>query len=406
MFVGESFYTATPVWSANFGNPSFSISSGNSDGNGYGNFEYAPPSGYLALCTQNLATALSPTIDDGSQYFNTVLYTGDGSNPRSLTGVGFQPDFTWIKNRTDTWGHGLADSTRGGGKTLITNSTAVEQTNYTWGYVNSFDSDGFTVTNGGSGDDFVNQTSDNYVSWNWLANGGTTSSNTDGDITTTVQASQTSGFSIVSWNEGAIGTPVVVGHGLGGTPEMIILKRRDGTSNWHTWHQGLGDGNNYLLLNTTNAKLNDSYEYISNIGSSTVQIQGGPHQYDIISYFFRGIEGYSKFGSYTANGSTDGVFLYTGFRPSFLIVKITSTVGDWILIDNKRSDYNVANEWLNPNSSSAEQTSSSNNCDFLSNGIKLRSNNGDFNFGSNTYIYMAFAENPFVTSSGVPVVAR
>jgi hypothetical protein len=157
----------------NFGNPPFSISSGNSDGNGYGNFEYAPPSGYLALCTQNLATELSPTIDDGSQYFNTVLYTGNGTNPRSLTGVGFQPDFTWIKNRTDAWGHGLADSTRGGGKTLITNSTAVEQTNYTWGYLDSFDSDGFTVDDGASGDDFVNQTSDNYVSWNWLGNGGT-----------------------------------------------------------------------------------------------------------------------------------------------------------------------------------------------------------------------------------------
>jgi hypothetical protein len=156
----------------NFGNPPFSISSGNSDDNGYGNFEYAPPTGFLSLCTQNLATELSPTIDDGSQYFNTVLYTGNGTNPRSLTGVGFQPDFTWIKNRTDAWGHGLADSTRGGGKTLITNSTAVEQTNYTWGYLDSFDSDGFTVDDGASGDDFVNQTSDNYVSWNWKANGG------------------------------------------------------------------------------------------------------------------------------------------------------------------------------------------------------------------------------------------
>jgi len=187
---------------------------------------------------------------------------------------------------------------------------------------------------------------------------------------------------------------------------MIILKRRDGTSNWHTWHQGLGDGNNYLLLNTTGAKLNDSYEYISNIGSSTVQIQGGPHQYDIISYFFRGIEGYSKFGSYTANGSTDGPYVYLGFRPAFVIFKrYDGGTSAWQVQDRTRETINDGSSpALKPNAIDIEF---SKNVDFLSNGIKIRDTSSDLNGGSGqTYIYMAFAENPFVTSGGLPVTAR
>ena len=395
-----------PVWEWNFGNPPYTISSGNSDQNGYGNFEYTPPSGYLALCTQNLATELSPTIDDGSQYFNTVLWTGNSTYPRSITGVGFQPDFIWAKTRNQTYHHILQDVVRGTGssKGLYSSSNGIEGSFSVNHDISSFDTDGFTISQPSS-TDVLNNSGNTHVAWNWKA--GSTSSNTDGDITTTVQASTTSGFSIVSWNEGAIGTPVVVGHGLGGTPEMIILKRRDGVSDWFVWHQGIGngDGTNWLRLQDTSANLNHGYEYISNIGSSTVQIQGGPHQYDIISYFFRGIEGYSKFGKYTGNSSTDGVMVTTMFRPSFVIYKNTSSATDWRMFDNKRNSFNVIDGRLFPNTSDAENTAQD-TVDFLSNGFKLRATNSGDNGSGNTYIYMAFAESPFVSSTGIPVTAR
>ena len=401
-FVADLSSTGASGFQVNFGNPSFSISSGNTDDNGYGNFEYAPPTGYLALCTQNLATALSPTIDDGSQYFNTVLKTGAGAG--SYTGVGFQPDFLWFKRRDSSGPHFLIDSTRGSSKYLASESTAAETTDAT--FLTSIDSDGWT---GGSG--FYGSPA-TLATWNWKANGGTTSSNTDGSITSTVQANTTAGFSIVTYT-GNGGTGATVGHGLGVAPKVVIVKPRNGTTayGWRIYTEMTGN-TKYLLLNATdpantfgdwnNTSPTSSVFTVNSTSPQVVNESGTSY----LAYCFAEIEGYSKFGSYTANGSTDGVFLYTGFRPAFLIVKITSTVGDWILIDNKRSDYNVTNKWLNPNQSSAEQTSSNNNCDFLSNGIKLRSNNGDFNFGSNTYIYMAFAENPFVTSGAVPVTAR
>src|SRR6056300_821674 len=265
------------------------------------------------------------TINDPTQYFNTILYTGDGTNPRSLTGVGFQPDFTWIKNRTDAWGHGLADSTRGGGKTLITNSTAVEQTNYTWGYVNSFDSDGFTVDDGASGDDFVNQTSDNYVSWNWLANGGSTSSNTDGSITSTVQANTTAGFSVVTYT--GTGANATVGHGLGVAPKVVIIKSRSnsGTS-WAFGSDALTNWNYSLELDTTDAEASVPSRFNGTAPTSSVFSIGasaftGENTYTYVAYCFADIEGYSKFGTYTGNGSSDGTFVYTGFRPAFVIMK-------------------------------------------------------------------------------------
>jgi hypothetical protein len=403
---GNSSYSAT--WEMNFGNAPFSISSGNSDGNGYGNFEYAPPSGYLALCTQNLATALSPTIDDGSQYFNTVLYTGDGSNPRSLTGVGFQPDFTWIKNRTDAWGHGLADSTRGGGKTLITNATAVEQINYTWGYVNSFDSDGFTVNAGASGDDFVNQTSDNYVSWNWLANGGTTSSNTDGSITSTVQANTTAGFSIVTYT--GTGSNATVGHGLGKAPVYIITKSRsNGSGVWWQYHQGLS-GTDKVIHFSTGAEQTASTVFqgtaptssVFSVGTNFNINESGGSQ---LAYCFAEIEGYSKFGSYTGNGSTDGTFVYTGFRPAWIMIKASSTTSNWTVFDKLRDGYNVENQSIYANLSATESTADD-KIDLVSNGFKLRASAQGVNDSSDTFIYMAFSANPFVTSGATPVTAR
>jgi len=349
------------------------------------------------------------TINDPTQYFNTVLYTGNGTNPRSLTGVGFQPDFTWIKNRTDIWGHGLADSTRGGGKTLITNATAVEQTNYTWGYVNSFDSDGFTVNAGGSGDDFVNQTSDNYVSWNWLANGGTTSSNTDGSITSTVQANPTAGFSIVTYT-GNQTNGATVGHGLGTAPKMVIVKELNGTSSWIVKHPGLTDAGYYLILEADNAESTAANVWSDTDPSSTVFTLGdntsvNENTLNYVAYCFAEIKGYSKFGKYTGNGSTNGTFVYTGFRPAFVLWKRKDGATDWRILDTTRDSFNVADKRLFPNNSDAENTVQD-TLDFLSNGFKHRATNSGGNASGGNYIYMAFAESPFVSSDGVPTTAR
>ena len=405
MIAGKTFTFAsgpeqgTQQW--NFGNPPFSISSGNSDDNGYGNFEYAPPSGYLALCTQNLATELSPTIDDGSAYFHTQLYTGNGTDDRSITNDAnagdFSPDFLWVKNRTSANGHGLVDTTRGATKVLRSQATNAEETEDN--AIQTFQTDGFQIGTSG----LVNTSGNNYVAWQWKANAGSTSSNTDGTKTTTVQASTTSGFSIVTYN--GLTNGQTIGHGLGGTPEMIIFKSRNVATSWHTWHQGLGDGNNYLLLNTTGAKNNDSYEYISNIGSSTVQLQGSSSfNQDTVGYFFRGIEGYSKFGSYTGNGSSDGPFVYTGFKPAFTLIKRTNATQAWVLHDSARAGYiNPTDNYVYANATNVEAEDIDH--DYLSNGFKIRSTFNDTNASGGTYIYMAFAQNPFVSLGAVPVTA-
>jgi hypothetical protein len=393
-FTRGSFVSAYYV---NFGNPppSYSISSGNSDENGYGNFEYAPPSGYLALCTQNLATELSPTIDDGSEYFNTVLYSGNGST-QSITGVGFQPDWLWIKSRTFTDSHGLFDSNRGSTKRLFANATDAETTQ-TLG-VTSFDSDGFSLgSNLGQ-----NRNSNNFVAWNWLANGGTTSSNTDGDITSTVQANTTAGFSIVQFTK--TGDDQAVGHGLGKKPKLIIIKPTNTTGNWIVMPEIDGVmSNKYLLLNGTDALGTDgSYaEPTSSVFYVSNQIAGNNTH---IGYVFTDIEGYSKFGKYTGNGSTDGTFVYTGFRPAFVIYKRTDAVENWQVLDSKRDIDNPVGQQLYPNLSASEGTE--NRLDFTSNGFKLRNGGTICNASGGTYIYMAFAENPFVTSTVIPVVAR
>jgi hypothetical protein len=377
----------------------------NTDQNGYGDFYYAPPSGYLALCTQNLATELSPTIDDGSAYFQATTYTGDGNDDRQVTNSGnsdLQPDWIWVKNRSDAFNHILQDTSRGltTGGYLASNQTQAESGAITV-LIKTATSNGFTVGTSGA----VNANTNNLVAWQWKANAGSTSSNTDGTKTTTVQASTTSGFSIVTYDGLTDGQ--TIGHGLGGTPEMIIFKRRDAVGSWHTWHQGLGDGNNYLILNTTGAKSNDAYEYISNIGSSTVQLQGSSSfKEDTVGYFFRGIEGYSKFGSYTGNGSTDGTFVYTGFRPAWVMVKRTDNVDDWQINDATRDSFNLVGKKLIANSSDAEVDNSNNSFDFLSNGFKARGSEAQTNASGGTYIYMAFAENPFVSSGAVPVTAR
>ena len=340
-------------------------------------------------------------IDKPNEYFNTVLYTGTGAT-QSITGVNFTPDLTWIKGRSGATEHVLTDSVRGVTKEISSNDTGAEET-VAQG-LTAFGTDGFTVGTDGS----YNTSSATYSSWNWLA-GGTAVSNTDGSITSSVSANTTAGFSIVSYT--GTGASATVGHGLSSAPSMIIIKNRDsGVTGWITYHKSFTTTGNYLQLQSTNA-VATNIGYYSSAPSTTV-INIGASGYvnepseDYIAYCFADVKGYSKFGSYTGNGNADGTFVYTGFKPAFVLAKRATTAGEnWTIYDNKRNDYNPVLKLLYPDSSGAE-ASAPNTYDFLSNGFKLRSSDGRENLSGATFIYMAFAENPFVTSSGVPATAR
>jgi hypothetical protein len=351
-------------------------------------FAHAAPSGFKALCTQNLP---EPTIVDGGEYFNTVLYTGNGST-QSITGVGFQPDFVWIKGRSHVTNNRLSDAVRGVNKSLITNSTNAEDTSSSY-CVTSFNSDGFSLTSG-AGD--VNQSGETHVAWNWKANGASVS-NTDGTITSTVSANTDSGFSIVTYT-GTNVTGATVGHGLGTTPSMIIIKQRDVLRSWFVYHISIGN-TGYIQLHLTDAEDKPNSTVWNNSGpssttftigsSSGVNESGGTY----VAYCFAAIPGYSAFGSYTGNGSTDGSFVYLGFRPRFVMVKRTNDTGSWRMFDNARSPENVVARYLYANLTNAEDTGAV--LDFVSNGFKFRNDSTDNNASGSTYIYMAFAENPF-----------
>ena len=374
---------------------------GNADGNGYGDFYYAPPSGYLALCTQNLATELSPTIDDGSAYHQTAIYSGTGSS-LSVVNDGYsdlQPDWIWFKCRTRDENHSIHDSTRGVDNFLASNQTNAEATETD--RLESFNADGFTVN---GGDDRVNISGATYVAWQWKANGGTTASNTDGTITSTVQANTTAGFSIVTYTGNATNN-ATVGHGLGKTPKIYIVKRRDASASWVFFTTAIDGTLDYLFLNDTAPAGNLTQNLpTSSVFSLTAGSDNNASGGTFVSYVFAEIEGYSKFGSYTGNGNNDGTFVYTGFRPAFLIVKNTSITSEWMMWDNKRDTFNVVDARIYPNRAYGEGTGVIG--DFLSNGVKIRNSGGWENGNGNKIIYMAFAENPFVSSKGVPVTAR
>jgi hypothetical protein len=355
------------------------------------------------------------TIDKPDDYFNTVLYTGNGtveSDTQAITGVGFLPDLVWIKMRSGTDGNILEDSVRGVGRYLISNSTGSEAGGGT-GLLDSFDSDGFTVNCDEGGNLFNTSTNGNgstYASWNWLANGAGVS-NTDGSITSTVSANTTSGFSIVSYTGNATGG-ATVGHGLGVVPKMIIIKIRSGVGGvqWVVYHVSTGN-TQALYLNTTATPTATSGFFNNTTPSSTVftlgtdtatNSSGNP----LIAYCFAEKKGFSKFGSYTGNGNADGTFVYTGFKPAFVMVKQTNTARYWAMFDNKRLGYNPTNRPLFPNASDQESDSVNYYHDILSNGFKWRTNSNIMNESGGTYIYMAFAENPFVTSTSVPTTAR
>ena len=330
-------------------------------------------------------------------YFNTILYTGNGGT-QSLTGVGFQPDLVWNKRRTGANEHALTDAVRGTTKTIFSSLNNAETTQS--GGLTSFDSDGYSV--GSSGE--FNDNSETYVGWNWKAN-GSGSSNTDGSVTSTVSVSTTSGFSICKFD--ATGSTMTFGHGLGVKPAVMLIKRTDSNSNgnWIVYHKNVG-ATKFLTLNATTAETTSSTRFgdteptssVATVGSEL--LSGGTY----IAYCFAEKQGFSKFGSYTGNGNADGSFIYTGFKPAFVLGKNTTVAGQhWFMNDNKRG-INGGSNWLKADGSDAELTNLV-NCDLLSNGFKLRNNNDIFNDSGETFIYMAFSEESIVSSNGIPAVA-
>jgi len=338
------------------------------------------------------------TINKSTDYFNTNLWTGDDSNPRSITST-HATDFVWIKSRNQTYIHRLFDSVRGATKRLRSNGADVEDTAST--EVTGFTSTGYTINSG------LNSTSPttNWVGWSWLG-GGTASSNTDGSITSTVSANTTSGFSIVSYT-GTGTQPSTVGHGLGVTPKMFIVKPRTDAQSWCVYHESKG-ATNVTYLDVTSGSGGSSVWNSTSPTSSVFTVndnQVNSSGITYIAYCFAEKTGYSKFGSYTGNGNADGTFVYTGFKPAMVILKNTSTTGNWQIMDNRRNTDNPVDTLLKPNDNIADQTPSDAK-DFLSNGFKLRNSATEDNGSGNTFIYMAFAEAPLVGSNNVPANAR
>jgi hypothetical protein len=348
------------------------------------------------------------TVDNPELYFQTKLYTGNGST-QSITLDGdenMQPDFVWVKDRGRSgYNHVLNDSVRGVTKYIRSNLSNTEAT--LSDAITSFDSDGFTLGSDSSNGEH-NVSSQTYVSWNWKAS-GSTSSDSNGSITSTISANTTAGFSIVSYTGN--GTSGTIGHGLGSVPQMLIVKNRtDSAHEWKVYHHTLGN-NKRLHLDDTSAVGTTTAPWNATTPTSSVFSVGGDggtndSSDSMIAYCFAEKKGYSKFGSYEGNGNADGTFVYTGFKPAWVMTKSIDTTSNWEIKDNKRSTFNTIDDYIKANANAAEDTGvSSHAMDFLSNGFKHRGSNDEVN-GSETYIYMAFAESPFVNSNGVPNNAR
>jgi len=352
-------------------------------------FSYTPPTGFVALNTFNLPTS---TIVKGNSVMDATLYSGNSSTQNIVNAAGFKPDLVWPKARSVAYNNTLYDSVRGATKTLFPNLTNAEVTEANT--LTAFNSNGFSL----GSEVRTNENGNTYVAWQWQAGQGSTSSNTNGTITSTVSVNASAGFSVVTFTEPASGT-ATVGHGLGVAPQLVILKSRGSTSSWPVYHSSVGNGA-YLLLNGTNATTTDANAWNSTSPTSTVFSVGTSFNGlgTMVAYCWTPIAGYSAFGSYTGNGSTDGTFVYTGFRPKFVMMKSTST-GNWFMYDTSRSTYNLASVFLYSNLSNAEVSALDNGIDMVSNGFKLRViGNYQPNTNGGTFIYMAFAENPFKNS--------
>ena len=337
------------------------------------------------------------TINKSTDYFNTVTYSGNGNNNHTITGVGFDADFVWNKLRSGTDDNRLFDKVRGINKYVESSNTTAEVTDA----ILSTNSDGYVLTDAGE----VNSNTGTYVGWNWKANGAG-SANTDGTISSTVSANTTAGFSIVSYS--GTNSNSTVGHGLGSAPRVIIIKRLNTTDNWRVLHMSAGNDNT-AHLNLTSAfsssavfqNTSPTSTVFSLVGNNTSVNQSGS---TYIAYCFAEKKGYSKFGSYVGNGSTDGAFIYTGFKPAFFMAKRSSAAGDpWVMIDNKRNSFNALSNTLLANSADAENTGTD-RADFISNGIKIKTTSTAWNASGGNYIYMSFAEEPLVGDN--PCTAR
>jgi len=344
-----------------------------------------------------------PAITKPSNHFNATLYTGTGTNAVGITGVGFQTDFNWTKSRSSSsYTHQLSDSVRGFSKYLYSSATSIEGTDAS-NHIQSVNSDGYVINSGAS----FNASTVTYVSWNWKA-GGTAVTNTSGTLTSQVSVNATAGFSVVTYT-GTVSYPQTIGHGLGAVPQFIMVKNRSRIANWAVYHASVGN-TKALYLNATDAAYADGGFWNNTSPTSTVftgdngvgyTTNGATDNY--VAYCWTPIAGYSAFGSYTGNGSTDGPFVYTGFRPAFLIIKCSSSSGSganqWMIVDNKRNTFNVENNTLKADLTDAEGVASLDVCDFLSNGFKIRNTNGRTNTSSETYVYAAYAEAPFKYAS-------
>ena len=413
-----------PIRLLNFGNPPTAIFTAigtHSDDNGYGSFSYEPPSGFLALCSKNIGeSGLSNIVDDPSKYFQATAYTGAGGN-QAITNDGFsdlQPDLVWVKKRSATDNHELTDSSRGATKYLGSSTDAAEGTRNNG--VQSFDSDGFTAGGSGSWNESGGYT---YVSWQWKMNGGTTTTNNDGNRSVTLQANATAGQSIMLY-EGSGADGATYGHGLGAKPHMVIIKDRDRSNrSWAVWHHRISPDHG-VYLDGSGAAFSDGGLWLD-FTSSVIALESwsGVNQAEsFLAYAFTSIEGYSKFdifeGNDPSNYDTDdnGTFVYCGFKPAFVMYKAVDNSSNWLMFDNKRNKDGTDNwngntiwERLYTNSSSQQSSATENFMDFLSNGFQIKINDGNFcdswNEDHELYVFAAFAEQPFITSSGVPCTA-
>ena len=377
---------------------------GNADDNGFGDFKYSPPTGFLALCTGNMSVSsdIDPaqTDDDyvGGKQFNAITWTGNrtsNSTVNNITGVGFQPDLVWLKILNNTYDHRLVDSSRGVTEAIRSNKTTAEQTEANGLY--QFGSDGFSV----KGDNNYNSNGDPFIGYCWRANGGTTASNSDGDITSTVQANTNAGFSIVTYtgdntdHRGVGYGSANIGHGLDSAPEFIITKRRDGTGGWYTLHASAGIG--YLSLESSGTFQSGAVPFGPALPTTTTfggysANNNSSHTY--VCYCWHSVEGYSKFGSFEGNANADGPFIYTGFRPRLLFIKNIDSSSAWGVYDGERPGFNDCDLGAWNETTGYNNNIGSYPCDILSNGFKLRTSNSTVN-SSHTWVYGAWGDVPF-----------
>ena len=341
------------------------------------------------------------TIDDPTLYFNTVLYAGTGSE-QTVSGVNFSPGLTWLKSRSNGQPNVLSDSVRGGNKQLYSADTQAETT---YGqYLKSFNSDGFVLGT----DSGINQSSQTFVSWNWKA-GGSASNNTDGNKTISLSVNTTAGFSVGTY--AGTGQDSTIGHGLGAVPDWLMIKNRSsGSRKWQLWHNGLTGTNKYLAIDRSDAELTDSASWDNTAHSNTVWNTYGSGEANqngenFVCYAWTSIQGFSKFGSYTGNANANGPFIYTGFKPAWIMTKQINGGSSWIVHDNKRDPINPIDEFFTVEEPDAAGTLA-NSYDLCSNGFKVRTSNGDRNSSGDSFAYWAFAESPLVNSEGIPNNAR